>query len=156
MPFQPCSSTAHADWRPAPRGVDVVRQRDDEALRRLHTELLAQTLERRIERLEVRPLRGETVVLVRWEVEFLDTREMEECLGEVIAFRPLASVDPVPRGGVVRHVVAEAEVGRADGVEYPPRTPLDGRRDHRRALRTTRARWTKPGRGSSRAKTAST
>src|SRR5207248_9314026 len=54
--LQPCGGAADTDPRPAPRGVDVVRECDGEACsvpaRRLDAEVRAQPLERRIERVE--------------------------------------------------------------------------------------------------------
>src|SRR5204863_114886 len=54
---------AHADARPSPRVVDVVRERDPER-GIAETELLAQALERWIERIEPRPFGTEAPVLV--------------------------------------------------------------------------------------------
>jgi hypothetical protein len=94
-------------------------------------------------------------VFVARAVALLDSGKVEERGGEVVV-RLLAAVDLLPRGGVVGNVVAEAEVARADRVEHPAGTAIDLLGNHRSALRTTRARWTAAGRGSSRAKTAST
>ena len=95
-------------------------------------------------------------MLVARAVPLLDTCEVEEAGGNVVVGRELAAVDVLPRPLVVRHVVAEAELRRADRVEHPARTALDGTGDHVTALRTTRARWTSAGFGSSAANTAST
>ena len=157
--LQPCGRTAQADARPAPRRVDVVRERDREArsiVSRGDAELSPQTLERRIERIQAGPLGAKAAVLVAGTVSLLDAGKMEEAVGEVVADRSLAAIDLLPGSGVVRQVVAEAELGRADRVEHPARTSFDDGRNHRSALRTTRARCTAPGFGSSRAKTPST
>ena len=69
-----------------------------------------------------------------------DARQVEERLGEVVSHGALAALDLVPGRGVVRHVVAEAEVMRADRLEDPACATLVPLRDHRTALRTTRAR----------------
>ena len=124
--------------------------------RRLGPELPSQPLERRIERIEARPLCTEAAVLVPRGRPFLDPRELEERFGELVAGRTFASVDLLPRLGPIGQIVAEPELCHPDRVECPPSPALVTRGDHGSALRTTRARWTSPGLGSSRAKTAST
>src|SRR6185312_7428473 len=119
-------------------------------------EPLPQTLEWWIEWIQARPLGAKAAVLVTRAVPLLDAGKMEEAVREVVANGSLAAIDLLLGGGVVRQVVAEAELGRADRVEHPARTSFDDGRNHRSALRTTRARCTAPGFGSSRAKTPST
>src|SRR3954471_8207403 len=109
-----------------------------------------------MEGIQTSPLGAKAAVLVARTVSLLDAGEMEEAVRELVADRPLASMDLLPGCGVVRQVVTEAEFRRADRVEHPARTSFDDGRDHRSALRTTRARCTAPGFGSSRAKTPST
>ena len=123
---------------------------------RLGPELPSQPLERRVEWIEARPLRTEAAVLVPRGRPFLDPCELEERFGELVAGRPFAAVDLLPRLGPIGQIVAEPELCHPDRVEYPPSPALVTRGDHGSALRTTRARWTSPGLGSSRAKTAST
>ncbi len=120
------------------------------------TELAAQPLERWVERVEARPLGAKAAVLVTWASSLLDARQVEEALGDVVALRTLPALDSLPRVRVVRQVVAEADLRRADGIQDPAGTALGRGGNHRSALRTTRARWTAAGFGSSRAKTAST
>ena len=157
--LQPRSRAAQADPRPAPGRVDVVRQRNGEAWTAggRNTQPAAQPLERRVERVETRPLGAKAAVLItRARILLLDTRQMEEALGQVVALWTFPALHSLPGVGVVRHVVAEADVRCADRIQHPAGTPLDRGGNHRSALRTTRARWTAAGFGSSRAKTAST
>jgi len=63
VPLQPRGRPAHADARPAPRVVDVVREGDAERAVG-EAELRAQPLQRRVERIETRPLGPKTAVLV--------------------------------------------------------------------------------------------
>src|SRR6476659_141071 len=152
--LEPARRAAQPDASPAPRVVHVVRQGDGERAVD-DTELRAKQFERRVERVEARPFGAEAPVLVARPVPLLDTRKMEEAGCEVV-LRELAAVDLLPGGCVVRDVVAQSQVHRADRVEHPARTCFDLRRDHVTALRTTRARCTSAGFGSSKANTAST
>jgi hypothetical protein len=94
-------------------------------------------------------------VLVPSAVSFLDPREVEERLREVVALGPLSSLDLLPRLLAVGKVVAEADLVCPDRVEDPAGPALDRLRDQRRAPLTSRAAWTRPGFGSPREKTAS-
>ena len=154
-PLDPCSGSAEPDARPAQGRVDVVRERDLQAIVG-HPETAAEALERGVERIETRPLRTEASVLVPQAVALLDASEMEEPGRDLVVRRQLAALDLFPGGRVVGDVVSEAELCRADRVEHPAGAALDACRNHVTALRTTRARWTRPGFGSSTAKTAST
>src|SRR5437660_1161740 len=92
-------------------------------------------------RVERRPLGAEAAVFVARPRSLLfDARQVEEALGEVVALRTLPTVDPLPRLRVVGHVVAEADVARADRIQHPTGPTVDLRRNHLNALRTTRAR----------------
>src|SRR5439155_7293658 len=156
--LQPRSCTAQADPRPAPRCVDVVGQRDREprSARVDDAELATQSLQRRIERIEIRPLGTEAAVLVpRAGIPLLDPREVEEAFGNVVPLGAFAALDSLPRVCVVWQIVTEADIGCPDRIQHPPGTTLDRRGNHRSALRRTRARWTARGFGSSRPKTAS-
>src|SRR5919204_1266990 len=155
-----CRSAAKADARPPPRSVDVVGQRDPEpgavpALR-FDTEPRAETFERRVERIEHGPRSAEATVLVARSADLLQAREMEERIGEVVALWPFEPFDRIPRILAIRHVVAEADLRRADRVEDPARPPLDSFGDQLSAALAKRAAWTNAGFGSSRANTAST
>src|SRR5882724_8108766 len=120
-------------------------------------ELAAQSLQRRVERVETRPLGAEAAMLVpRACIPFLDTREVEEAFGYVVALGAFAALDSLPSVLGVRQIVTEADFGRADRIQHPPGATLDRRGNHLSALRRTRTRWTAAGFGSSRAKTAST
>ena len=164
MALQARGGPAHADPRPAPGRVDVVGERDREARSRpawrFDPEPGTEALERRVERVEARRGRRESPVPVPRRAALLEAREVEERLGEIVADRTLASVDPLPGLRPVGHVVAEAELARPERVEHPPGLPLDIRWDHRspprRAPLRTRAVCTNAGTGSSRASTAST
>jgi hypothetical protein len=116
-------SAEHADARPAPRHIDVVRQRDHEAgaavPRSLHAELAAQPLERRIERVEAGRRREETPMAVAGRADLLDPGEMEEGGGEVVSFGQLAALDLLPGLGPVWQVVAEGKTPRPERVENP-------------------------------------
>jgi hypothetical protein len=68
----------------------------------------------------------------------LDPREMEERLGKIVTRRPLAALDLLPGPRVVRKVVAEAELPRAERVENPTGSSLDRLWDHESALLITR------------------
>ena len=157
--LQPRSRAAQADPRPAPGRVDVVRQRNGEAWTagERNTQPAAQPLERRVERVETRPLGAKAAVLItRACILLLDTRQMEEALGQVVALWTFPALHSLPGVGVVRHVVAEPNIRCSDRIQHPAGTPLDRSGNHRSALRTTRARWTAAGFGSSLVKTAST
>jgi len=153
--LQPRGGGAKPGARPTPRRVDVVGEGDDEACRP-KSELLAETLERWIERVEARPFGAKAAVLVARAFSLLDAGEVKERLGQVVRIGTLAALDLLPGLGPVGNVVPEAELRRADGIQHPACAPLDGSGDHGSALRATRARCTSPGFGSSRAKTAST
>ncbi|TML02355.1 MAG: hypothetical protein E6G36_12020 [Actinobacteria bacterium] len=153
--LQSGGGATQADARPAPGAVDIVREGDPEGWAG-EPERAAQSFERWVEWVEARPLGAETSVLVPRPVALLDAGEMEERLGEPVPGRALAALDLLPGRGVIGNVVSEAELRRADRVEHPAGPALDVCRDHGRARRATRARWTSPGFASSRAKTAST
>src|SRR5439155_15553843 len=149
--LQPRSCTTQSDPRPAPRCVDVVGQRDREPrhARVGDAELAAQSLQRRVERIETRPLGTEAAVLVpRADIPLLDAREVEEAFGYVVVVGTFAALDSLPRICVVRQIVTKADIGCANGIEDPSRSTLDRWWNHRSALRTTRARWTAAGFGS--------
>src|SRR5439155_925525 len=78
---------------------------------------------------------------------------MEERLREVVTRGTLAAINGLPCLGAIRNVVAEAELRRADRIQYPAGAPLHALRNHGR---TTRAQCTRAGFGSSRAHIAST
>jgi len=95
-------------------------------------------------------------VLVTRAIALLDPRKVEERLGQLVAFRPLAALDLLPGRLAVGQVVAEANLARTDRVQDPAGAALDRRGDQRRTLLTSRAAWTRAGFRSSRASTAST
>ena len=84
----------------------------------------AQAFERRVERVEARPLGAEAAVLVAGAVALLHAREVEERRGQVVG-GALAAVDLLPRLDVVWDVVAEADFVRADRVEHPAGAAVD-------------------------------
>ena len=137
MILQPRCRAEHPDPRPAPRDVDVVRERDGEprspVARRLHTELPAQPLERRVERIETRGSGEEASVPVVLGRTLLDPREVEEARRELVSVRQPAALDRLPRLGPVGHVVAETQTGGAHHVEHPARPLLDRSGDRHRA-----------------------
>src|SRR5947208_11450243 len=92
-------------------------------------------------------------MLVERCAELLDPRQVVERLGDGVALRSLAALDRTPRLRVIRNDVADREGAGADRIQDPARAPLDLLRNHGR---TTRARCTSAGRGSSRAHIAST
>src|SRR5262249_39352015 len=147
--LQPRGRAPEADPRPTPRVVHVVRECDGERPV-CEAELLAQALKGRIERIEPRPLGAEAAVLVPRPVALFDPREMEEAGGELV-LRKLTPPNQLPGLRVVRDIVAEADLRRADRVEHPARAAFDLRGYHVTALRTTRARCTSAGFGSSTA-----
>src|SRR5438067_134533 len=155
--LQPGRRSAHADACPPPRGVDIVREGDRKAppvpARGFDPEPRAQSFERRIEWIERRPSCAEAAVRVAAALDFLDPRELEERLGEVVTDRTLPAFDRVPGIFAKRNGVAEADVARADRIEHPARAPLDPLGNHGRS---TRAQCTSAGLGSSRAHIAST
>jgi hypothetical protein len=146
--------------RPLQGCVDVVRERDGEAgagpMGGVELEAAPQAIEGRIERVERRGRGAKAIMLVARPVALLDTGEVEEGLGEVVTLGPLPALDLGPGLFAVRQVVPEPEVARSDRVENPSGPPFDGLRDQRNTLLASRAAWTSPGLGSSRAKTAST
>ena len=127
--LQPRGGAAHADRSPAPRDVDVVRERDGEpcaaVARRLGAELPAQPLERRVERIEARRGGEEASVAVVLGPPLLDPREMEEGRCELVSFGELAMLDRLPCVGPVRQIVAETQAGSSHHVEHPARPLLD-------------------------------
>src|SRR3989442_1206264 len=136
----------HAHAGPAPGSIDVVGQRHDEARPVVFdAKPAAEPLERRVERVEARPLGAKASVLVARTGSLLDARKVEERLCQLVLLGALAAFYLLPRLGEVRDVVAEPGVRGADRVEHPARAALDLRRNHRSALRTTRATWTTPG-----------
>ena len=92
-------------------------------------------------------------MLVAGSRTFLEAGEVEERSCKVVAARALEPVDRRPPLRPVRHVVAEAELARADRVEHPAGPPLHPLGNHGRS---TRAQCTSAGRGSSPAHIAST
>jgi hypothetical protein len=137
-----------------------VRERDGEAgaspAGSIELQAAAQAIERRIERVERGRRGAKAIVFVACPVALLDAREVEERRGELVALRALPALDLRPGRFVVRQVVAEPDVSRADRVENPARAPFDSLRNQRNTLLASLAAWTSPGLGSSRAKTAST
>ena len=131
-----------------------MRQRDRKP-GALGSVLPPESLEGRVERIEARPLGTKASVLVAPAATLFHSGEVKEPVSQLVADGALAPLELLPRLGAVGHVVAEADLGRADRVEHPPCTALDPFRNHRSALRTTRARWTAAGFRSSLAKTAS-
>src|SRR5438477_259220 len=124
--LEPCGSAAQADACPAPGRVDVVRESNGEGcIAEPDPERAAQSLERRVERVERRPFAAETTVLVPGRIQLFDPGEVEERLRELVPRRPLTAPDLFPRGCVVGEVVPEADPGRADRVEHPPRAAID-------------------------------
>ena len=107
--------------------------------RRLQAELPAQALERRVERVEAGGRGREPAVLVARSFQLLETSQVKERLGEIVAVGAFTSVDLLPRSLLVGNVVAEAQVVAAERVEYPAGAPFDGRRDQRSAALRTRA-----------------
>src|SRR5215208_5716462 len=88
----------------------------------------------------------------------LDAREVEERVGDVVVLRALAAFDLLPRLRPVWKVDAELEIARAERVEHPTRATLDcrGCSHEPNAPITYRTTLTRPGLGSSTAKTPST
>ena len=153
-------SAPHPDRRPAPGRVDVVRETNGKMRpgppRRLEAELPAQSLDRRVERVEAARGAGKAPVLVALPVQLFHAGEVEEGLCEVVSGGPLATGQPLPSLLDVRHVVTEPGVAGTQRVEDPTRTALDlGRRIHASTRRTMRATWASAGSGSSSASTAS-
>src|SRR5438105_7942964 len=95
--LEPGRRAAHADPRPAPYRVDVVRQRDDEACavpaRGFEAEPPTQPLERRVERVETRPRRPKSSVLVALPSTLFDACEMEERLRQVVVGGAFPTLD---------------------------------------------------------------
>jgi hypothetical protein len=129
LTLQPRSRATHTDSRPAPRDVDVVRERDGELRiavpRRRHAELAAEPLERRVERVEARRGGEEPPVPVALRTPLLEPRDVEEGCGELVPLRQLAALGLLPGLGPVRDVVAEAEIACSERVENPASAALD-------------------------------
>ena len=144
-----------------------MRQRDGEApappAGRLDSEAPPETLERRVEEVEAGRRRRKAAVPVTRAASLLDSSQVEERVGQLVA-RPLAAVDLLPGPGVVRKLVAKAHVVRSQRCEDPAGAPLDALGDHRASAlytrpagpRSRRAPWTSAGRRSSRASIGST
>src|SRR5215208_605222 len=160
--LEPGGRPAHADRRPAPGCVDIVSERDGEArtspARRLYPEASPQPFQRGIEWVEARSGGCEPPVPVAGPGSLLDAREVEERVGDLVVLRALAAFDLLPRLRPVWKVDAELEIARAERVEHPTRATLDcrGCSHEPNAPITYRTTLTRPGLGSSTAKTPST
>ena len=103
-----------------------------------------QALERRVERLERGGDCPEPTVLVARAVSLLETREVEERLGKLVALGPLSPGDLLPGVGRVGNVVPEAELAGPDRVEDPAGLPLDRLRDQPGRSADSRSAVTRP------------
>ena len=146
MTLQPRGRAAHADPRPAPGDVDVVRERDGEPRapveRRLGAELPAQPLERRIERVETRGSGEEASVPVELGPPLLDPRQVEEARRErrLLAAARRARRPPTPRRGTGTSSPRRTS-GRSHHVEHPARPLLDRSGDRHGASVVRQADW---------------
>lgn len=62
---------------------------------------------------------------VPWAAALLETRQVEERLGQVVSLRLQAPRDLLPGQLVIGNVITQAELGGPDRVEYPACLPLD-------------------------------